>query len=176
MRVVRTILGILLLTVGLPLLLVGGGLWTAMQHRDAGGAFSGALEEITNPGHAVVVPDVDGLLRREAPFTRGDKTRLRITAETATGPAFIGIAPATAVTKYLAGVGHARVDEVKLTRGALPVRVAHVPGGAVPAGRPGAQKFWVRSGNGALEWSPSAVRGQQLALIVMSVDGRTRRR
>ena len=91
MRVVRTILGILLLTIGLPLLLAGGGLWTAMQHRDAGGAFSGALEKMTNTGYAVVVPDVDGLLRREAPFTRSDNTRLRITAQTTTGPAFIGM-------------------------------------------------------------------------------------
>ncbi|HWH00440.1 MAG TPA: hypothetical protein VNV66_14200, partial [Pilimelia sp.] len=171
MRVVRTILGILLLTVGLPLVLAGGGLWVAMQHRDAGGAFTGALERITTSGHAVVVADVDALLRAQAPMTRSDRTRLRITGHTAHGPAFLALAPAAAAENYLAGVAHTRLDEVKLTRGALPVRTRAVPG-QEPAGPPAAQRFWLRSGTGAVEWSPAQLRGQQLALVVTTPDGR----
>ena len=44
MRVLRTILGLLLLIIGLPALLVGAGFWAAMQHRDPGGAFGGEKE------------------------------------------------------------------------------------------------------------------------------------
>src|SRR3712207_7064010 len=101
MRVVRTILGILLLTVGLPLLLVGGALWMAMQHRDAGGAFSGEIEDIRTQGYAVLVPDVDTLLRRQAPFARSEQTRLRLTARTGAAPAFIRMAPPTEAARFL---------------------------------------------------------------------------
>jgi hypothetical protein len=43
MRIVRTVAGLLLLAIGLPLLLAGGALWTAMQHRDPGGAYSASF-------------------------------------------------------------------------------------------------------------------------------------
>src|SRR3954469_10226234 len=88
MRVLRTILGMLLLTIGLPALLAGAALWTALQHRDQGGAFSGELQRLSTPGYAFVVDDVDGLLRRDAPFTRIGDTQLRLTARTQDGPAF----------------------------------------------------------------------------------------
>jgi hypothetical protein len=52
MRIVRTA-GMLLLTIGLPVLLVVGALWTATQHGDEGGALSGRVERITTAGHAV---------------------------------------------------------------------------------------------------------------------------
>jgi len=70
MRVLRTILGMLLLTAGLPALLAGAGLWAAMQHRDAGGAYSASLQRMATPGYAYVVEDVDHLLRADAPFAR----------------------------------------------------------------------------------------------------------
>jgi hypothetical protein len=168
MRIVRTAVGMLLLTLGLPVLLVGGALWTAMQHRDAGGAFSGAIERITTPGHAVVVADLDALLRDTAPFTRARDTTLRITARTETGPAMIGVAPADEAARYLAGVAYAQVDRVSLTSGPLPVRVTPVAG-TVP---PGAPPRWIHQGAGAVEWEPSPVRGQRLSLIVMHPDAR----
>jgi hypothetical protein len=166
MRIVRTAAGMLLLTIGLPVLLVGGALWTAMQHRDGGGAFSGRVERITTPGHAVVVPDLDALLRRDAPFTRARDTRLRVTARTEGGPALVGIAPAEEVARYLAGAAYAQVDRVSLTSGPLPVRVTPVDGAAVPA----AQPAWQVAGAGAVGWASSEVRGQRLALVVMHSD------
>src|SRR5690349_4081735 len=99
MRVFRTILGMLLLAIGLPSLLAGAGLWAAMQHRDQGGAFSGELQRLSTPGYAFVVPDVDRLLRADASFTRIGDTQLRLRAETPDGPAFIGLAPTAAVQR-----------------------------------------------------------------------------
>jgi hypothetical protein len=168
MRIVRTAVGMLLLTLGLPVLLVGGALWTAMQHRDAGGAFSGSIERITTPGRAVVVADLDALLRNTAPFTRARDTKLRITARTETGPAMIGLTPAAEAGRYLAGVPYAQVDRVSLTSGTLPVRVTPVAGVAAPAAPP----QWTHQGAGAVEWEPSLVRGQRLSLIVMHPDAR----
>jgi hypothetical protein len=171
MRIVRTAAGMLLLTIGLPVVLVGGALWTAMQHRDAGGAFSGRVERITTPGHAVVVPDLDALLRRDAPFTRARDTRLRVTARTEAGPALVGIAPAEEVARYLAGAAYAQVDRVSLTSGPLPVRVTPVEGTAVPS-TVAAPPAWLVAGAGAVGWSSSEVRGQRLALVVMHPDAR----
>src|SRR4029453_13670573 len=101
MRVFRTILGMLALTIGLPSLLAGAGLWAAMQHRDQGGAFSAQLQQLSTPGYALVVEDVDRLLRSDAPFTRIGDTQLRVTARSQDGPAFLGISPTAAVDQYL---------------------------------------------------------------------------
>src|SRR4051812_43550904 len=121
MRVLRTILGILLLTIGLPSLLAGAVLWAAIQHRDQGGAVSGNLPRLTIPGYALVVPDVDKLLRSDAPFTRIGDTQLRLTVRSQDGPAFLGIAPTSAVDEYLDGVAHSTVQSVDIGTGTLPV-------------------------------------------------------
>ncbi|MEJ3747229.1 hypothetical protein WEI85_28585 [Actinomycetes bacterium KLBMP 9797] len=168
MRIVRTAAGILLLVLGLPVLVVGGALGMATQHRDAAGGFGGAIERITTPGRAVVVADLDRLLRRTAPFARGRDTSVRVTAETEEGPALIGLAPMAEVARYLAGVPYARVDRVSLGNGPLPVRVTPVAGGAAPAAPPA----WIHQGAGAVEWASSRVRGQRLSLIVMHPDAR----
>lgn len=168
-RVVRAVIGTGLLLVGLPLLLAGGALWFGMQHQDPAGGYSASLAPVpTDGGYAVVASDVDALLRREAPFTRSGQTTLRLTARTATGPAFVGLAPPADVARYLAGVPHTRVDRVRLARGPLPVVTTPVDGAAQPAAGPDAQSFWrTSSQTGTLEWSPSELRGERLALVVM---------
>ncbi len=171
MRVLRVLVGVIAILVALPLLLGGVALWAAMQHRAPDGSFRAPLAALRTDGYAVVVPDVDALLRREAPFTRGGQTTLRVTARTATGPAFLGLAPRAAVDRYLAGVAHANLTEVRLARGGLPVSLTQVPGTQPPAGPPAEQPFWVSaSASGNLAWSPSAVRGQPLALVVMGAN------
>jgi hypothetical protein len=173
-RVVRAVLGAALLLVGLPLLLAGGVLWFALQHQDAAGGYRASLSTITTNGYAVVASDVDALLQREAPFARGGQTSLRLTAHTGTGPAFVGLARAAEVARYLAGVPYLQVEQVRLARGQLPVSGSPVPGTDAPA-VPGAQPFWLAgSGVGTLEWSPGEVRGEQLALVVMDPQGRGR--
>lgn len=176
MRFVRVIAGVLLLVVGIPALLVGGGLWLVARHADPGGAFAARFETVRTPGHAVVVTDLDRLLRREAPFARGPQTRLRLDARTPDGPAFVGLAPTVEVRHWLEAVPYAPVRRVALARGPLPVRTD----AAVPPVAPAAEavrpplglSFWVREGIGTLEWSADDLTGEPMSLVVMRPDGR----
>jgi len=171
-RVVRVLVGVVAILFALPLLLGGVVLWAAMQHRADDGSFTAPLAPMHTTGYAVVVPDVDALLREEAPFVRGGRTTLRFTAGTSAGPAFIGLAPRAAVERYLAGVPHAAVSQVRLARGGLPVTLSPVAGAARPAAAPVDQSFWlVSSASGTLFWSPSGLRGEQLSLVVMTPSG-----
>jgi hypothetical protein len=170
MRVFRTILGMLLLTIGLPALLVGAALWTTMQHRDAGGAFTATLQNVATPGYAVVVDDLDALLDEDAPFVLTGDTRLRLTARTNSGPAFIGIAPAGEAARYLKGVSHSSVDAVDIGTGTLPVRSTRVVGSRAPANVPTQQGFWQSSDIGQLDFNPSQLRDRDYSLIIMNAD------
>ncbi|MFI6758865.1 hypothetical protein ACIBF5_06940 [Micromonospora sp. NPDC050417] len=176
MRVVRTFAGVLLLTVGLAVLLVGSALWMVAEQRGTGDAFGASLERVETPGRAIVVPDLDALLRRDAPFTRTAGTRLRISAGTDERPAFLGLAPTVETGRYLASMPYAQIERVRVTRGRLPVQVTSVPRtGALAAAvaTPGEQAFWVRQGAGTLDLSPADLRGQRLSLVVMYPDART---
>lgn len=174
MRFVRTIAGMLLLAVGIPALLAGIGLWAAARHADPGGGFGARFEAVRTQGQALVVTDVDGLLRAEAPFARTGSARLRLTARTADGPAFLGLAPTDQVGRWLTTVPHATVRRIALARGPLPVRTE--PAGPAAAGtltpNPLDQDFWVREGVGALDWNPAELAGRSLSLVVMRPDGR----
>ncbi|GAB3970827.1 hypothetical protein [Plantactinospora veratri] len=172
MRFVRLIAGILLLTIGLPVLLVGGALWTLSEQRGGGETFAGTLDRIETGGHAVVVPDLAAMLRRDAPFLGAGRTGLRIVARTGTEPAFLGLAPAAEVSTYLASSPYARLDRVSVTRGDLPVRVEPVDEPATPAAPvlPGEQGLWLRSGLGTLDLSADDVRAPRLSLVVMRPD------
>ncbi|HET9517860.1 MAG TPA: hypothetical protein VFO77_09060 [Actinoplanes sp.] len=170
MRVFRTILGMLLLTIGLSALLAGAGLWTTMQHRDAGGAFTATLQNVATPGYAVVVDDLDALLDADASFVRVGDTRLRLTARTASGPAFIGIAPAGEVARYLDGVSHAAVDGVDIGTGALPVRSTRVAGSRAPGDLPSQQGFWQAGDLGQLDLRPAQLRDRDVSLVIMNAD------
>ncbi|RKR90534.1 hypothetical protein BDK92_4908 [Micromonospora pisi] len=173
MRVVRTFAGVLLLTVGLAVLLVGSALWMVAEQRGTRDAFGASLERVETPGRAVVVPDLDALLRRDAPFTRTAGTRLRISAGTDARPAFIGLAPTAETGRYLAAMPYAQIERVSVTRGRLPVQVASVSRVGVPAAAvatPGEQSFWVRQAAGTLDLSPADLRGQRLSLVVMYPD------
>jgi hypothetical protein len=162
------VVGALLLLVALPLLLAGGVLWFAMQHQDAAGGYRASLATITSDGYAVVASDVDALLRRDVPFARGGQTSLRLTARTEAGPAFVGLARATDVARYLAGVPYVQVNQVRLARGPLPVAGLPVAGIGRPPALPQDQSFWLAgSGVGTLEWQPYELRGERLALVVM---------
>ncbi|GIE37268.1 hypothetical protein [Actinoplanes lobatus] len=171
MRVFRTILGMLLLTIGLPALLAGGGLWAVMQHRDPGGAFTGELQRLTVPGYAVVVPDIDRLLRDDVPFARMTGTQMRLSAATADGPAFLGIAPSDTVARYLAGVPYNRVDAVDLGTGILPVTAVRSGGRRTPDGVPARQTFWTASGAGLLAFNPADLGDRPHSLVLMNPGG-----
>src|SRR5690242_7639710 len=179
MRVVRVITGTLLVVIALPMLVTGGALWGATQHRGAAG-FSARVMPLATDGYALVAPQLDGLLRREAFFPRAGETTLTLSAS---GPQrlFLGIAPQGDVDRYLALRARTDLTRVRLAHGPLPVDVRPVPGptptppvtapgpdGVVPTasatvppvGAPATLPIWMaashRSGGRAvLRWSPS---------------------
>ncbi|MGC4747284.1 hypothetical protein ACLQ28_16760 [Micromonospora sp. DT201] len=187
MRFVRAIAGVLLLVVGIPALLAGGALWLVARHTSPDGAFTARFETIRTPGHAVVVTDLDRLLRQSAPFARTAQTRLRLDARTADGPAFVGLAPTAEVNRWLEPVPHASVRRVTLAQGPLPVRLdpagptaggaagpagptAGSPAATVP-GSPLGRASWSHQGIGSLEWSADDLAGEPMSLVVMRPDG-----
>lgn len=82
-------------------------------------------------------------------------------------PVFVGIAPAGAVSSYLANVAHAQ--GASLTTPSRGYRVH--PGGA-PSSPPAAQRFWSASASGAgqhtLTWTP---QDGTWRIVVMNADG-----
>jgi hypothetical protein len=192
MRIARAVAGVLLLLVALPMLIAGGTLWEASRHRDGDGAFRARVEALHTDEAAIVVWDLDGLLRREAPFARGGRTSLRVDVP----GRFVGLAAREDVERYLDPAGWLAVDRVRLARGPLPVDARTVPaprtaipdaaanlGGAAGGAAsdqarlapPREQLFWRVYATGdqrrPLSFPPSSVRGERLALVIMNDDG-----
>src|SRR5687767_609441 len=109
MRFARALAGMLLLVIGIAALVAGGALWAVARYADPDGDFRARFEPVRTTGHAVVVTDVAGLLRRDAPFVLAGSNRLRLTARTADGPAFLGLAPTAEVRRWLGDAPHATV-------------------------------------------------------------------
>ncbi|SCL34595.1 hypothetical protein GA0074692_3874 [Micromonospora pallida] len=174
MRFARALAGMLLLVIGIPALVVGGALWIVARHADPDGGFRARFEPVRTPGHAVVVTDLPDLLRRDAPFVQTGANRLRLTARTADGPAFLGLAPTSEVDRWLGDAPRAALTRVVVARGALPARVEPVGRAepAVPTPEPVGQPFWVREGIGALEWDPAEFDGRSMTLVLMHPEGR----
>jgi hypothetical protein len=82
-------------------------------------------------------------------------------------PVFVGIAPANAATRYLAGVAHAEASDLGAQSSDF-----RVQSGGAPGALPGAQHFWVARASGAgaqtLTWK---VRSGNWRVIVMNADG-----
>jgi hypothetical protein len=187
-RLVRAGVGALLLLIAVPLALAGGGLWLAMEHRAADDTFTARLERVRTDGTALVVSDVDALLRADAPFARGGQTTLSLSAVGSGGPLFVGLGPEEDVRRYLDGLAQSRLTRVRLARGPLPVELTARPArpapvdasgvaiAAAPLPVPAGQLFWLARSTGTagvaqLTWSPSAMRGRHLALVIMKADG-----
>src|SRR5689334_19605052 len=126
MRFVWALTGMLLLTIGTTALLGAAALGLLAGHAGPGGAFTARFETVQTPGHAVVVTDLDALVRQEVPFAGGGQARLRLDARTPHGPAFVGLAPAEEARRWLAGAPHAVVERMALARGPLPVWLEQV--------------------------------------------------
>ncbi|WP_157545974.1 hypothetical protein [Hamadaea tsunoensis] len=174
MRVLRVLVGMVLLGVAVPVLLAGALAWYALQHRDDAGAFRAPLETVTPAGYAVVVPDVDALLHRDVPFARAGRTTVTVTAagDPQRRPLFVGLTGPDDAAALLAGSSYARVDGVTLGRGPLDVRTRLVPSAASAGlGAPDAKPIWLRSSVGTLTFDPADWRGRAVALVVMAPDG-----
>lgn len=185
MRVFRVLVGMVLLSVAAPALLAGAVAWYGMQHRDPSGEFRARIETVAGSGYAVVVPDLDALLRRDVPFARAGRTTMRITARAlpaagargaadvaATTPLFVGLAAPGDAAALLAGSAYAELSGVSLGRGPLDARTTAVPGVRDQIlGHPEEKPMWERSGVGELTFDPSDWRGKAVALVVLAPDG-----
>jgi hypothetical protein len=141
--------------------------------RDADGFVMSGDERLTTDGFAVTSTDVDLRGGSDGPGVAavvpddllGDA---RVRAEALDGSTvFVGIAPTTAVDRYLDGVAHATVTDL-----ADGQPVYETSGGGAPASAPDTQDFWVASASGpgarTLTWTP--VEGEWTA-VVMRGDG-----
>src|SRR6185369_10476367 len=142
-RMVRAGVGGLMVLLAAPLMIAGGTLHLVGEHRAADGTFAAPVEHLRSSGRAIVVTDVDAVLRSGAPFARGGETTLSISGRGPGGPLFFGLAPYADVERYLAGVAQTRVTRVRLAVGPLPVDATALSGELAPTGPPAAQRFWL---------------------------------
>jgi hypothetical protein len=143
-----------------------GALWADQAGRQ-GGFVTSASTTYTTAGHALVtgavrIPDT-GLNQLGRDLI--GKVRIRVTATDPTRPVFVGIAPDSAVSAYLAGTQYTTVRDI----GAAGAEVT-TEGTAVPAA-PASQSFWaVRStglGTQSVTW-PAAAGSWEV--VVMNAD------
>lgn len=167
MRVLRMVAGVLTLLLALPVLAAGALGWWTMQHRSPDGAFHATITPIDSPSRVLVVPDLDAILRRDAPIARADRTTLRLAT-----PGFLGVAEPADVAAYLARSDYTAVEGLSLGRGPLPVSTRHViTTGGEPLSKPQDQDFWVRQGADELRWTPAVDRDHQVALVIIAPEG-----
>lgn len=172
MRVLRMIVGVLLVLLALPLLTAGACLLLATQHRSADGAYTARLERFAVHGRAVIADDFDAMLHDQAPYARATRTTLRITASDSAGAMFIGLAPRSAAAGYLSDVGYTAITQVRLARGPLPVATEVTSGTGTLLGQPVQRSFWLLSTvDGSLSYSPAQYAGEDLTLVIMRPDG-----
>lgn len=166
MRVLRVMVGTLTLLLAIPVLIAGAVAWWTMQHRSADGAFHADLAPIEAVGRVVIVPDIDAVLRRDAPIARADQTTMRVQAN-----GFVGVATPADIAAYLAGAGYTELQGVTLRKGPLVLQTRDVAGSGQALADPRKQDFWIRRGAGEISWSPGQDRGRQLALVVVGSPG-----
>ncbi|MBV1853961.1 hypothetical protein [Catellatospora tritici] len=171
MRSLRWIIGLLALLIAVPAAAAGVAAWWVMRHPSPDGAFHADLTPVERPDRVLVVPDLDALLRRDAPYTRVGQTTLRLSASSGGTPAFLGVADPDQAAAYLAGVRYTEIAQVDLGQGLLPVRTVRMDAQGGDPGDPQAQGIWQRQGLGSLSWRPSEDRNRRVALVIVLRDG-----
>ncbi len=171
-RVIALVVGCLLLLPALAAFLGGGALALGYAFgRDDAGYFRTNLDRIESPTVAVTTEKVDliadtGEVSRVIDSLDAD-VRVRVANARSADAVFIGIASQADVDRYLSGVAH---DEVREVRGHRPVYRTRAGGNEVTA--PTAEDFWVAraSGMGSQEllWR---VRSGRWVAVVMNADG-----
>lgn len=170
MRAVRVLVGLLALLVAVPALAAGGGAAWLAGHDSPDGAFHAAIAPPKDPDRVLVVPDLDALLQRDVPYARIGATTLRLSASSASTPAFIGVAAPDEVAAYLAGIRYTEVAQTIVGTGPVVLRTNRMDAPGRDPRDPLAEGFWLRQGLGSLSWNPQLDRGQHLALVVVLRD------
>jgi hypothetical protein len=168
-RVAAVVIGALLGLVGLGLLGGGGtALWADRTQRE-GGYVTTDVHKFSTTGSALATERTHlggaGVGWLYAPGLLG-KVRIRVTPATSGAPLFVGIARASDVDRYLAGVNHTVISEF------WGGKVEPIGGGRLTSA-PGAQHFWAASSTGSgartVTWKPA---GGSWTVVVMNANGR----
>jgi hypothetical protein len=161
------IAGIVFMAVAVPVVIAGTVLLALFGSR---GDLRTGPHQVTAPGRALTssVAEIDN--SGDARDVLGNsRLEIEATARNAGHGVFVGIAPAAAVDRYLAGADVDVVQDFDLAPFTL--TTDRLPGTATPAA-PGAQDFWVasaeaQSGAASLSWT---VRDGDYRVVVMNAD------
>lgn len=165
-RIVSIVAGGIVALASLGFLSAGGwATWATSTQRDASGYVTSDTHTITTAAPAITSGEVGELADRAWSGLLGD-VRIRATSTDPAAGVFIGVAPTTAVDRYLAGVTRASVTDW------FPVATRDLPGsGAAPKSPPADAHIWTAqtsgSGTQALTWRPTA----GTTVVVMRPDG-----
>ena len=169
MRVVRFVVGVLLLVVGA--VAVAGAVVGFSEDRDADDFFVSDGHRFERPSFAITSEAVDVLT--DAPGWVADllmdPVDVRVRGSSNSGSdLFVGIAAASDVEAYLEGVAYDEVDRLKFE--GSDIDYVHHDGTANP-GAPGEETLWVTSAEGpgiqTLGWS---VERGEWSVVVMNAD------
>ena len=141
-RIVSVVAGAVLVLCSVGLLGGGGVALWAQANRHAGYADL-ATATYSVPGYAIASEQIGLHLATGAASDLIGTVRIRVTPVSGTGPAFIGIAPAAAAARYLAGVDYATVRGAAGHRGTYTEHAGSAP--AVPPGQAG---IWAARASG----------------------------
>jgi hypothetical protein len=163
------VIGSLLALISLGLLGgAGTAFWADWTQRDGGYVTTG-VHQFSTAGSALATEPTDlgraGVGWFYPPGLLGD-VRIRVRPASPGARLFVGIGPAAAVDRYLAGVDHTVITDFWGST------VDTVNGGSA-ASPPGSQGFWVASDTGAgtrsVEWTPT---GGSWSVVIMNADAR----
>jgi len=165
-RIVAAVAGAVLILCSVGLLGGSGVALWAQANRHGGYADLGTAS-YSAPGYALASDTIGLHLASGVASDLIGTVRIRVTQASGTIPAFIGIAPADAAARYLAGVDYATV------RGAAGHHGTYTEhGGSAPAVRPGQAGIWTARASGpgtqTLTWE---VRGGDWMVVAMNADG-----
>jgi hypothetical protein len=169
-RIISVIAGAVVAVFSIGLLGAGGtALWAQTTQRHGGYVDLGSAS-YSAPGYAVASDAVGLHLSRggrDAASTLAGTVRIRVTQADRTSPVFVGIAPAAAAARYLAGVGYATVHGIAGHQGLYAEHAGSAP--AVPPAKAG---IWAAqaagSGTQTLTWP---VRSGDWMIVAMNADG-----
>jgi hypothetical protein len=165
-RIVSVVAGAVLVFCSLGLF-SGSGVALWAQTSRHGGYADIATATYNAPGYAIASEQIGLHLATGAAADLIGTVRIRVTPADGTGPAFIGIAPASAAARYLAGVDYATVRGAAGDHGTYTEHAGSAP--AVPPRQAG---IWTAHASGpgtqALTW---AVRSGDWMVVAMNADG-----
>jgi hypothetical protein len=165
-RIIAVVVGAILILCSLGLLGGSGVAWWAQSNRN-GGYADLATATYSVPGYAISSDTVSLHMGNGAASSLIGTVRIRVTQVSGATPAFIGIAPADASARYLAGVDYATVNGANDQHGTYTEHPGSAP--AVPPLRAG---IWTAHAAGlgtqTLTW---VTRSGDWMVVAMNADG-----